>query len=191
MIIIDDTIVSDQLRDTCFVCDLSKCKGACCVEGDAGAPLEEEEISILEDVVDHIKPFMRREGIEEVERNGVFDFDAGGHYVTPLVNGRECAFVAFNDEGVAMCAIENAWKAGKTDFRKPVSCHLYPVRLSRYKDFEAINYHEWHICKPALEYGKKLNLPVYQFLKEALIRKYGERYYEQLAKQIEGSKKKK
>ena len=191
MIIIDDTIVSDQLRDTCFVCDLSKCKGACCVEGDAGAPLEEEEISILEDVVDHIKPFMRREGIEEVERNGVFDFDAGGHYVTPLVNGRECAFVAFNDEGVAMCAIENAWKAGKTDFRKPVSCHLYPVRLSRYKDFEAINYHEWHICKPALEYGKKLNLPVYQFLKEALIRKYGERYYEQLAKQIEGSMKKK
>lgn len=191
MIIIDDTIVSDQLRDTCFVCDLSKCKGACCVEGDAGAPLEEEEISILEDVVDHIKPFMRREGIEEVERNGVFDFDAGGHYVTTLVNGRECAFVAFNDEGVAMCAIENAWKAGKTDFRKPVSCHLYPVRLSRYKDFEAINYHEWHICKPALEYGKKLNLPVYQFLKEALIRKYGERYYEQLAKQIEGSKKKK
>lgn len=191
MIIIDDTIVSDQLRDTCFVCDLSKCKGACCVEGDAGAPLEEEEISILEDVVDHIKPFMRREGIEEVERNGVFDFDAGGHYVTPLVNGRECAFVAFNDEGVAMCAIENAWKAGKTDFRKPVSCHLYPVRLSRYKDFEAINYHEWHICKPALEYGKKLNLPVYQFLKEALIRKYGERYYQQLAKQIEGSMKKK
>lgn len=191
MIIIDETIVSDQLRDTCFVCDLSKCKGACCVEGDAGAPLEEEEISILEDVVDHIKPFMRREGIEEVERNGVFDFDAGGHYVTPLVNGRECAFVTFNDEGVAMCAIENAWKAGKTDFRKPVSCHLYPVRLSRYKDFEAINYHEWHICKPALEYGKKLNLPVYQFLKEALIRKYGERYYEQLAKQIEGSKKKK
>lgn len=191
MIIIDDTIVSDQLRDTCFVCDLSKCKGACCVEGDAGAPLEEEEISILEDVVDHIKPFMRREGIEEVERNGVFDFDAGGHYVTPLVNGRECAFVAFNDEGVAMCAIENAWKSGKTDFRKPVSCHLYPVRLSRYKDFEAINYHEWHICKPALEYGKKLNLPVYQFLKEALIRKYGERYYQQLAKQIEGSMKKK
>lgn len=188
MIIIDDTIVSDQLRDTCFVCDLSKCKGACCVEGDAGAPLEEEEISILEDVVDHIKPFMRREGIEEVERNGVFDFDAGGHYVTPLVNGRECAFVAFNDEGVAMCAIENAWKAGKTDFRKPVSCHLYPIRLSRYKEFEAINYHEWHICKPALEYGKKLNLPVYQFLKEALIRKYGEAYYNQLEKQVEETK---
>lgn len=191
MIIIDDTVVSDQLKDTYFVCDLSKCKGACCVEGDAGAPLEEEEISILEDAIDHIKPFMRKEGIDEVERNGVFDFDADGHYVTPLVNGKECAFVVFNDEGIAMCAIENAWKAGKTDFKKPVSCHLYPVRLSRYKDFEAVNYHEWHICKPALDFGKKLNLPVYQFLKEALIRKYGERYYEQLTKQIEDSKKKK
>lgn len=191
MIIIDTTIVSDQLKDTYFVCDLTKCKGACCVEGDAGAPLEEEEISILEDAVDHIKPYMRKEGVDEVERSGVFDFDAEGHYVTPLVNGKECAFVVFDEEGIAMCAIENAWKAGKTDFRKPVSCHLYPVRLSKYRDFEAVNYHEWHICKPAVEYGKKLKLPVHEFLKEALIRKYGNRYYDQLAKQIEDLKKKK
>lgn len=188
MIIIDNTIVSDDLKKECFVCDLSKCKGACCVEGDAGAPLDEDEISILEDSIDYILPYMRQEGINEVSNNGVFDYDVHGHYVTPLVNGKECAFVVFDDEGVAMCAIENAWKEGKTTFRKPISCHLYPVRLSSYKDFEAVNYHQWHICKPAVEYGKKLKVPVHAFLKEALIRKYGERYYEQLIKQLDDSK---
>jgi len=189
MIVIDNTIVSDDIKKICFVCDLSSCKGACCVEGDAGAPLDEDEISILEDSIDNILPFMRPEGVEEVNRNGVFDYDANGHYVTPLLNGNECAFVVFNDESIAMCAIENAWKEGKTPFRKPISCHLYPIRLSRYKDFEAVNYHQWHICSPALEYGKKLKVPVHEFLKEALIRKYGERYYEQLIKQLEDSKK--
>lgn len=154
------------------------------MEGDAGAPLEEEEISILEDSIDYIYPYMREESVREIERNGVFDFDEYGHYVTPLVNGKECAFVVFNDEGIALCAIENAWKEGKTTFRKPISCHLYPIRLSRYKDFEAVNYHQWYICSPATEYGKKLKVPVYEFLKEALIRKYGERYFEQLCKQI-------
>lgn len=184
MIVVGNTLVSDDIKDTCFMCDLSKCKGACCVEGDAGAPLDEEEISILEDSIDYIKPFMRPEGIKEVEKSGVFDFDDHGHYVTPLVNGKECAFVTFSEDGIAMCAIEMAWKAGKTDFRKPVSCHLYPVRLSRYNDFEAVNYHEWHICRPAREFGKENDMPVYVFLKEALIRKYGEKYYEELLNQI-------
>lgn len=189
MIVIDNTIVSDDLKEACFVCDLSKCKGACCVEGDAGAPLDEAEISILEDSIDYIYPYMRQESVREIERNGVFDYDEYGHYVTPLVNGKECAFVVFNDEGIALCAIENAWKEGKTTFRKPISCHLYPIRLSRYKDFEAVNYHQWHICSPAIEYGKKLKVPVYEFLKEALIRKYGERYFEQLSKQISDEQK--
>lgn len=184
MIVLDNTIVSEDIKDTCFACDLSKCKGACCVEGDAGAPLEEEEISILEDSIDYIKPFMRKEGIMEVEKNGVFDFDDYGQYVTPLVNGKECAFVTFDEDGIALCAIENAWKAGKTGFKKPVSCHLYPVRISKYNDFEAVNYHNWHICKPALDYGKEINLPVYLFLKDALIRKYGEKYYKELTEQI-------
>lgn len=188
MIVIDNTIVSEDIKDVCFVCNLSKCKGACCVDGDAGAPLDEEEISILEDSIDYIFPYMRPEGVQEVKRNGVFDFDVNGHYVTPLINGKECAFVVFNDENIACCAIENAWKEGKTPFRKPISCHLYPVRLSRYKDFEAVNYHEWHICRPAVEFGKKLKVPVYEFLKEALIRKYGETYYEQLVKQLKDSK---
>lgn len=190
MIIVEDTIVSDEFKSACFVCDLSKCKGACCVEGDAGAPLEEEEISLLEDDIDYIKPFMRPEGIETVEKNGVFDFDMAGQYVTPLVNDKECAFVTFNEEGIALCSIEQAWKAEKTSFRKPISCHLYPIRLSRYRNFEAINYHQWHICKPAVENGKKLNVHAYEFLKEALIRKYGEKYYELLSKQINDKKKK-
>jgi hypothetical protein len=189
MLIVDNTIISDDLKTSHFVCDLTKCKGACCVEGDAGAPIDEEEISILEDEITKIKPFMRYEGIEVIEHQGVFDFDNEGHYATPLVNAKECAYVVFDEQGIAMCAIENAWKAGKTKFRKPISCHLYPIRLSRYKDFEAINYHQWHICKPAMDNGKKLRVPLYIFLKVALIRKYGEEYYKQLLKLIEEHKK--
>lgn len=187
MIVVDDTIVSDDIKKACFVCDLLKCKGACCVEGDAGAPLDEEEISILEDSLESIIPFMRKEGIDEVKRNGVFDFDNDGHYVTSLVNGKECAFVVFNKEGIALCAIENAWKEGIIKFRKPISCHLYPIRLSKYKDFEAVNYHCWYVCQSAVEYGTKLHVPVYIFLKDAIIRKYGAKYYEQLCKLIEDS----
>lgn len=185
MIAIDNTLNSDDLHKVCFVCNLEKCKGACCVEGDAGAPLEEHEISELEDNLDYIKPFMLPRGIEAVDELGVFDYDAHGHYVTPLVNGAECAFVVFTTEGIASCAIEQAWQAGKSKFRKPVSCHLYPVRISRYNDFEAVNYHQWHICKPALELGKQLEVPMYRFLKDSLIRKYGSKWYDKLCKAIE------
>ncbi|MBK6344809.1 MAG: DUF3109 family protein [Bacteroidales bacterium] len=185
MIAIDNTINSDDLGKVCFVCNLGICKGACCVEGDAGAPLDEQEISELEDNLDYIKPFMNQAGIEVIEQTGVFDYDSYGHYVTPLVNGIECAFVVFNEEGIAGCAIEQAWEAGKSKFRKPVSCHLYPVRISRYNDFDAVNYHQWHICRPALELGKKLDVPLYVFLKDSLIRKYGEKWYEKLCSSIE------
>ncbi|HPG32226.1 MAG: DUF3109 family protein [Lentimicrobiaceae bacterium] len=188
MIAIDDTINSDDLGKVCFVCDLMKCKGACCVEGDAGAPLEESEIGELEDSLDYIKPFMRQDGLEIVEHLGVFDYDAFGHYVTPLVNGAECAFVVFSEDGIAGCAIEKAWEAGKSKFRKPVSCHLYPVRINRYNDFDAVNYHQWHICQPALELGKRLNVPMYVFLKDSLVRKYGEKWYAQLCDGIEAQK---
>ncbi|MBK9355925.1 MAG: DUF3109 family protein [Bacteroidales bacterium] len=185
MIAIDNTINSDDLGKVCFVCNLGICKGACCVEGDAGAPLDEQEISELEDNLDYIKPFMNQAGIEVIEQTGVFDYDSYGHYVTPLVNGIECAFVVFNEEGIAGCAIEQAWEAGKSKFRKPVSCHLYPIRISRYNDFDAVNYHQWHICRPALELGKKLDVPLYVFLKDSLIRKYGEKWYEKLCSSIE------
>jgi len=185
MIAIDNTLNSDDLGKVCFVCDLASCKGACCIEGDAGAPVDEHEISMLEDAIDAVRPFMRPQGIKVIDEMGVFEYDAQGNYVTPLVNGGECAFVVFGSDGLAACAIEKAWEAGKTTFRKPVSCHLYPVRISRYNDFEAVNYHQWHICRPALALGKKLNVPLYVFLKDSLIRKYGEKWYTQLCNQIE------
>ncbi|MBU2649472.1 MAG: DUF3109 family protein [Bacteroidetes bacterium] len=179
MIIIDKSLISGDLQDVKFCCDLEKCKGACCVEGDAGAPLEEEEISLLEDFLDEIKPFMTRKGRKVTEKQGVFDYDIHGGFVTPLVDDRECAFANF-EKGIACCAIEKAYEAGKIDFRKPLSCHLYPVRISRLIQHEAVNYHKWVICKPALELGKKLQLPLYLFLRDALIRKYGEAWYKNL-----------
>jgi hypothetical protein len=179
MIAIDKTLISDELGSICFVCDLQACKGQCCVDGDAGAPLDEEEIGILEDYFDDIKSYMTSEGVLQVELAGVFDYDMFGMYVTPLVNGRECAFV-YHENGIALCAIEKAYKEGRIPFMKPVSCHLYPVRISKYNDFDAVNYHEWHICKPALLNGKKLDVPLYVFLKDSLIRKYGEVWYQEL-----------
>lgn len=181
MRIIDKTIISGELSTVFFACDLPNCKGACCIEGDAGAPLEEEEISLLEDHIEEIKPFMRREGINEIENRGVFDYDAAGNYVTPLVEGRECTFVYFED-GIARCAVERAYVEKKIPFQKPVSCHLYPIRIKRLKENDAVNYHKWNICSPALEEGLKQKMPLYRFLEEALIRKYDSSWFERLLK---------
>jgi hypothetical protein len=183
MIAVDKTLISDDIISVKFVCDLNKCLGACCVEGDAGAPLEEDEISIIEDAIDEIKPYMVPDGIEVVEKNGVFDYDMFGHFVTPLVHDRECAFVYFKD-GTVYCAIEKAFLEGKISFQKPISCHLYPIRISGYTGLEALNYHEWPICHVALKKGEVNNVPLYVFLKEALIRKYGIAWYEQLVHTI-------
>ncbi len=183
MIVIGKTIISEEIRDIRFCCDLEKCQGACCVEGDAGAPLDEEEISLLEDDIDFIKPFMRKEGVDVVEKDGVFDFDITGDYVTPLINDRDCAFVIY-EENIAKCAIEKAWENGKCELRKPLSCHLYPIRIKAHNDFDAVNYHKWHICQHACTLGKKLNLPLYQFLKIPLIRKYGDEWYNKFIENI-------
>ncbi len=185
MIAVENALVSDDIRNIKFVCDLSKCLGACCVEGDAGAPLEEEEISLIEDAIDEIKPFMVPEGIAVIEKDGVFDYDMYGHFVTPLVHDQECAFVYF-DKDIASCAIEKAYQEGKIPFAKPISCHLYPARISGDPGFEAINYHEWHICHEALKNGKKNDVPLYVFLKDALIRKYGSAWYSSLIESIGG-----
>lgn len=184
MIIIDDTIVSDNLIKIRFCCDLAVCKGACCVEGDAGAPLEEEEISIIEDYIDEIKPYMVEKGVKVIEKSGVFDYDSEGSYVSPLVNDRECAFVYF-ENGISFCAIEKAWSEKKINFQKPISCHLYPVRLSKMHDAIAVNYHEWQVCRPAIIKGNGLVLPVYKFLKDPLTRKFGEEWYSKLEAQAE------
>ena len=181
MVHVENAIISDEVSSVFFVCALPKCKGACCIEGDAGAPLDEEEISLLEDHIDDIKPFMVGEGIKEIEQTGVFDYDDAGKYVTPLVDGRECAFVYFEDK-IARCAIEKACVEGKIPFHKPISCNLYPIRINKLKGNDAVNYHRWHICDPALDNGKKLKIPLYRFLEEALVRKYGRAWYDKLLK---------
>jgi len=181
MIAIDNTLVSEDLIDKKFVCDLNACKGECCIAGDSGAPLEEEEMGILEDIYEKVKPYMNEEGIREIEKQGLYLVDEDGDFVTPLVDGhKHCAFVIFDEKGIAKCSIEKAYNEKVIDFKKPVSCHLYPVRITNYKDFVAVNYHSWNICKPACSCGKKLDVKVYQFLKEPLIRRFGADWYEQL-----------
>lgn len=184
MIVVEHTIVSDEVANIYFVCDLENCKGECCVQGDAGAPIDAEEISFIEDNIDEIIPFMKKDGVDVINRIGVFDYDAEGNYVTPLINENECAFTIF-ENGIAKCAIEEAFHAGKSDFLKPISCFLYPIRITEYENIEAVNYHKWSICDCALKKGEKLKVPVYKFLKEPLISKYGKEWYEKLDKEIE------
>jgi hypothetical protein len=188
MIVINKTIVSDDLANIRFACDLKKCHGACCVEGDAGAPLEAEEISLIGDHIEEIKEFMVPEGIAAVEKNGVYDYDASGAMVTPLVNDKECVFVYF-DGPIARCAIEKAYQEGRILFAKPISCHLYPVRINEYENFEGVNYHRWYICSKALTHGKRKGIYLYRFLKDSLVRKYGHKWYNELVRQIEKKQK--
>ena len=180
MIQIDDKIISFDVFEKKFVCDLSTCKGACCVEGDAGAPLTNKELDVLPYIYDQVKPYMRTEGIVEIEKQGFFVVDGDGDNTTPLVNNKECAFVVFDENEVARCTIEQAYNDGKIDFKKPISCHLFPIRIKEYRDFDAVNYEAINICKPACDCGEQLQVPVYSFLKEPLIRLYGEEWYGKL-----------
>lgn len=181
MIAIDDTLISEDLLDKKFVCDLNACKGACCVEGDSGAPLDKEELPQLEAVVEQVKPYMTKKGLKAVQKHGAYVVDGDGDYTTTLVGpGKECAFVVFDEQNIAKCAIEQAYRDGKISWRKPISCYLYPVRITRHKGYDAVNYHKWNICKPACSCGQKLDVAVYKFLKSPLIEKYGENWYRQL-----------
>ncbi len=179
MIMVDNVVVSDELIKARFMCNLAECKGACCIEGDAGAPLKVEEIGIIEDDLDLIKPFMTPEGLKVVEEFGVFDYDSFGNFVTPLIKDRDCAFVFYND-GVAACAIEKAHLEGEIDFRKPISCYLYPIRVSKSGPIETLHFHRWNICSPAFSFGQQQQMPVYQFLREPLILKYGYAWFKKL-----------
>lgn len=181
MIEIGKTIVSFDIFEEHFLCDLAKCKGACCVEGDSGAPLTDEEAIILEEIYPIVEPYMTQEGKMVIAHQGTSMVDSDGDLVTPLVNNRECAFTYKDERGIVKCSIEKAFLDGKIDFRKPVSCHLFPIRITEYKRFEAVNYQELKICKPGRECGLAQQLPLYQFLKEPLIRKYGKDWYEQLS----------
>ena len=180
MIEVGKTLVSDDVIEEQFVCDLNRCKGACCVEGELGAPLNEDELIQIEEVIDLVKPYLSQEAIDVLEKEGGYLLDEDGDFSTTTINGKECAFAFYNENKILKCGIEQAYKEGKTDFKKPISCHLYPIRISKLPDFEALNYDRWQICSPACDLGKELKVPVYQFLKEALIRKYGEDWYSEL-----------
>jgi hypothetical protein len=179
MIQIGDKIVSRELFDNHFICDLKQCEGNCCVFGDAGAPLEDEEAELLQENLARIQPFMRVEGIRAVNEKGSWVVDDDQEKVTPLVGRDECAYAVF-ENGIARCAIEHAFEAGAVPFRKPVSCHLYPIRLSRLSNAVALNYHRWGICEPARILGEKKGIPVFKFLKDPITRVFGLPFYEEL-----------
>lgn len=174
------TLVSEEIIKKDFVCNLSACKGACCIDGEAGAPVEPDEAVILEKLFPKIKEFLRPEGIAAIEKQGTSITIENGEIETPLINGADCAYVTFDEKGIALCGIEEAYNAGEIDWKKPVSCHLYPVRVEQYSEFAAVNYHKWQICDDACSLGAELQVPVYKFVKQALIRKFGEDWYDEL-----------
>ncbi|RZT91131.1 uncharacterized protein DUF3109 [Ancylomarina subtilis] len=179
MLQIGNAIVSLDVIEKKFICDFGKCKGACCVEGDSGAPLDEDEKAILDEIYPDIKEYLTEKGIEEIEKQGTSVIDADGDLVTPIINDKECVYTVF-ENGLALCGIEKAFLDGKISYRKPISCSLYPIRIQKYPEFDAVNYNKWNICAPARELGFKMGTPVYKFLKEPLIRKYGEDWYKEL-----------
>ena len=186
MIQIDNKLISEDIFSEEFVCNLSKCKGACCVEGDVGAPLDKHETEILDRIFEKVKPYLRKEGVEAIAQQGTWTIDPmDGDFVTPMVNGNECAYVIFDEKGITKCGIEKAYEDGAVDWQKPISCHLYPIRVNEYSTFTALNYHEWSICSDACTLGKELQVPVYKFLKTPLIRKYGEEFYTTLCEAAE------
>lgn len=183
MLVVQGKIISDAVIEEQFMCNLEACKGACCWEGDYGAPLEAEELQTLERIYEHIKPYLDAEGISVIEKEGLFTYyKEAKEYGTTLLKNGACVYMTYDQLGVAQCGIEQAYNDGATDFKKPISCHLYPIRVSADKktDFEALNYDRWDICSAACKKGAEHKMPVFRFAKAALIRKYGKAFYEEL-----------
>lgn len=195
MIAIENKLISDQIVEEQFVCDLHKCKGGCCEDGDAGAPLEKEELEELIDNYEVIKPYLTAEGIAAIEKQGKYVYDISFGWVTPTIKGEMCAYGIKDEHGIIKCGIEKAFREGKLNWRKPVSCHLFPIRIQQSKqdpNTEYLNYEpRQDLCKAACKLGKQLKVPVYVFLKDAIIRKYGEDFYEALAATAEYMKSEK
>ncbi len=188
---IEDTIVSLDILEKKFICNLHACLGACCVQGDSGAPLEQNELAVLTENYSIIKNFLNPDGIMAIEEQGVYVLDIEKEHTTPLVDKKHCAYVVFQNN-TAFCGIEKAYEAGLINWRKPISCHLYPIRIKTYETFTAVNYDHWDICKPALVLGEKQGVPLFQFLKEPLIRRFGANWYltlSEIAKQLSNSPK--
>lgn len=180
MIAIDNILVSDEVISEQFVCDLNKCKGGCCEDGDSGAPLSNEELEFLRDFIEEIKPYVTPEGLKLLETEGLYRYDQEFGWVTPTIGGRMCAYGYKDQQGIIKCGIEQAYLDKKISWRKPISCHLFPAKITRSKrrDQEYVNYEpREELCKAACKLGRQLKVPVYVFLKEALIRKYGKDFY--------------
>lgn len=181
MIAIDNVLLSDDVIDAQFVCDLELCKGGCCVDGDCGAPLTDEEAKLIAEILPKVKPYLPAEYIAEIEKQGTHVIDDEHGLVTPTINGGICVYAYTDALGIVKCGIEAAYRDGIIDFKKPISCHLFPIRIDKSAEYELVNYEPRKtLCRPACKLGKKLEVPVYQFLKEPLIRKYGEEFYEAL-----------
>lgn len=180
MIEIDGKVINTEIFRRRFICDISKCKGTCCYDGDSGAPLEEDELEKLTEVYPTVKPYLSDEENEEIAKQGLWVTDRDGDLVTPIIRGCECVYTNREEDGTWSCAIEKAYREGKTKWRKPISCYLYPIRISKTRKYEMLNFHEWEVCRPAVELGEKVGTPAYKFLKEPIIAKYGEEFYNEL-----------
>jgi len=181
VIAVDNVLISDDVVEAKFVCDLHKCKGGCCEDGDAGAPLDKEEKQILDEYFPVIQPYLTSEGLSEIKRKGKYLYDTEFGWVTPTINGKICAYGFRDRQGIIKCAIEQAYYDGKLPWKKPISCHLYPIRITKSREYIMLNYEPREtLCKPACSLGKKLKLPVYQFLREAISRKFGTEFYDAL-----------
>lgn len=185
MLQIGNTLVSLDLAERFFCCDLDKCLGQCCIEGDAGAPITTEEYKKLEEITPSLMPELLPAAIKVIEEDGVGYTDEEGDLVTSIIDGKNCVYTCYASGGKCLCAIERAFRQGKCDFRKPISCYLYPLRLTDYPTFTAINYHRWKICRSAEINGKELGIRLYQFMKEPLIERFGKDWYDELAEACE------
>lgn len=185
MIQIDDTIISIDCLSEKFCCDLEACKGACCIEGDAGAPVELDEVAQLEEALPVVWNELSAAAQAVIDRQGVVYTDEDGDLVTSIVHGKDCVFTCYDSCGNCFCALEKAYREGRSSFYKPASCHLYPIRIKKIGDMTTLNYHRWDVCRMAVEKGRQLNLPVYRFLKEPLVRRFGEAWYQELESAVE------
>lgn len=190
MVQIDDVVISLDVFAKKFICNLDACKGECCIEGDAGAPVEKEEVAQLEKVLPVVWNDLSPQAQEVIKKQGVCYEDVDGEMVTSIVKGKDCVFTCYDEKGYCFCAIEKAFREGKTDFYKPISCHLYPIRVGKYGPYQALNYHRWSVCHAATILGEKEGVPVYKFLKEPLTRKFGEDWYAELESVAEELKQK-
>ena len=185
MLEFQNTLISEDVLEKHFVCDLGKCKGACCVEGEMGAPVEYEEKELIDNALEFIKPYLTKEALVEIEKQGAYVEEFPGEFATPIINGKECVYAFYDDAKMLKCAFDEAHHKGEIDFKKPISCHLYPVRLTQLSQYIAVNYDKWGICGDACTLGSRLQVPVYKFLKEPLIRQFGEDWYSELEKVVE------